>query len=189
MVKVQRLMKKSRGRTPNLMIPQGISPIIIPGSKEDHESTRESVNVLNGPDTSIRAGKGIDADLPISVTPQEGERTILSSISTKDKNVIEERMDADLANNEMVSAFDNFICNNLKKIRVKNKRKREENEWKVQSLPIFVCSCLELVLMQCFCVCFGFCPWFFRVALETWEFQFEAVYKPNAPFPVPEPKL
>ncbi|KAK8492574.1 hypothetical protein V6N11_030798 [Hibiscus sabdariffa] len=129
MVKVQRLMKKSRGRTPNLMIPQGISPIIIPGSKEDHESTRESVNVLNGPDTSIRAGKGIDADLPISVTPQEGERTILSSISTKDKNVIEERMDADLANNEMVSAFDNFICNNLKKIRLSSSSGVMESLW------------------------------------------------------------
>ncbi|KAK8982364.1 hypothetical protein V6N11_037535 [Hibiscus sabdariffa] len=117
-----------KGDDPKSDDPQGTSPIIIPGSKEDQESTREIETAFNASDTSIRAGKGKDADIPILVTPQEGERTLPSGNSTQDKNVIEEGKGADSVNSEMAPALDNIICNSLKKIRVTNKRKREENE-------------------------------------------------------------
>ncbi|KAK8999278.1 hypothetical protein V6N11_070454 [Hibiscus sabdariffa] len=145
-----KVSEEVKGKDPKSDDPLGKPPIIIPGSEEDHESTWESVNVLNATDTPIRAGIGKDAVLPISVTPQEGKRIILSGNSTKDKKVIEEGKEVDLVNKEMVSAIDSFICNNLKKIRVKNKRKREENEWKVQSLPFSACSWLELFWMLCY---------------------------------------
>ncbi|KAK8662226.1 hypothetical protein V6N13_091813 [Hibiscus sabdariffa] len=162
-----KVSEEVKGKDPKSDDPLGKPPIIIPGSEEDHESTWESVNVLNATDTPIRAGIGKDAVLPISVTPQEGKRIILSGNSTKDKKVIEEGKEVDLVNKEMVSAIDSFICNNLKKIRVKNKRKREENECeadfeifssakrkalhgKVQSLPFSACSWLELFWMLCY---------------------------------------
>ncbi|KAK8493997.1 hypothetical protein V6N13_128152 [Hibiscus sabdariffa] len=161
-----------KGDDPKSDDPQGTSPIIIPGSKEDQESTREIETAFNASDTSIRAGKGKDADIPILVTPQEGERTLPSGNSTQDKNVIEEGKGADSVNSEMAPALDNIICNSLKKIRVTNKRKREENEWKVQSLPTFVCPSLGFVLNRRYVVDFGFVPGFYPGLLCMWFLWF-----------------
>ncbi|KAK8627622.1 hypothetical protein V6N13_135229 [Hibiscus sabdariffa] len=110
--------EKAKGDDPKSEDSQGTSSIIIPGSREDQESTKEIETAFNASDISILAGRGKDVDISPSDTPLEGERTFPSGNSTLGKIVIEDEKRVDPVTNEMAPALDNIICNSLKKIRV-----------------------------------------------------------------------
>ncbi|KAK8675622.1 hypothetical protein V6N13_033687 [Hibiscus sabdariffa] len=107
---------------------QGISPIIIPISKEDQTSTMGKSNGFNDSDSHILAGKNKGDDPSPLVTAMEKERTFHSDNCIKDKIVYNDGEDCNPYTAGKPSILGSLICNNFEQIRVTNKKKRDEQE-------------------------------------------------------------